>query len=87
MCQVGVVVETEPARLFFTADHTMNQEWFIEDESAGRVGMVSRAASKRLGVETSRRIHDFVASAPTVLVPSHDHEAPGRLARMEPIAL
>lgn len=84
--QVGVVVETQPARLFFTADHTMNQRWFLEDESAGRVGMVSRAASKRLGAETSRRIHEFVTTAPTVLVPSHDREAPGRLARMEPIA-
>jgi N-acyl homoserine lactone hydrolase len=83
--QVGVVVETEPARLFFSADHTLSRQWFLEDESVSRVGMVSRAASKRLGVKTSRRIHDFVTSAPTVLVPSHDVEAPGRLARMEPI--
>jgi glyoxylase-like metal-dependent hydrolase (beta-lactamase superfamily II) len=85
--QVGVVVETEPARLLFSADHALSQRWFVEDESAGRIGMVSRAASKKLGTETSRRIHEFVASAPTVLVPSHDTEAPGRLARLEPITL
>jgi glyoxylase-like metal-dependent hydrolase (beta-lactamase superfamily II) len=79
--QVGVIVRCGGLRLFFTADHVLRQDWFLEDYAAGRLlglGVFFGDQAR----ETSRRIHDFVEIVPTVLVPCHDDAAPERLARL-----
>jgi glyoxylase-like metal-dependent hydrolase (beta-lactamase superfamily II) len=84
--QVGVIVRCGDLRLLFAADHLLRQDWFLEDCQAGRLlGLgIFFAMQAR---ETSRRIHDFIESVPTVLVPSHDDEAPARLNAMSPLEL
>lgn len=81
--QVGVIVGIGDFRLLFCADHVLRQDWFVEDYAAGRLLGLGIWNSK-LAVETSRRIHRFMSDVPTVLVPSHDEEAPDRIATMEP---
>jgi N-acyl homoserine lactone hydrolase len=82
--QVGVVLETGDATLFFVADHILRQEWFVEDYAAGRlIGLGIHFADR--AVETSRRIHRLAAQQPTVLLPAHDPDAPERLARLAPL--
>jgi N-acyl homoserine lactone hydrolase len=85
IAQVGAIVRTNGVSLFFTADHMLRQDWFLDDYEAGRITMVSRLLSAKLAAETSRRIQRFVDEVPTVLVPAHDTEAPARLAAMEPV--
>jgi hypothetical protein len=41
----------------------------------------------KLAAETSRRIHRFLEEVPTVFIPSHDADAPARLAAMHPLRL
>ncbi len=82
--QVGVIVETRAGTLFFAADHVLRQDWFCEDYEAGRLHGLGTFYPK-LAVETSRRIHRLAESRPIVLLPSHDAEAPARLASMEPL--
>lgn len=84
--QVGVVAELGEVRVLFCADHVLRQNWFREDFHANRLlGLgIWNAKPAR---ETSRRIAQLVAETPTVLIPSHDAEAPGRLARLEPLNL
>lgn len=84
IAQVGVVVPSKGVRLLFGGDHILRQDWFLDDYAAGK--------RKGLGlffpedaVKTSERIHGFVAAQPTVLLPSHDAEAAGRLAALEPL--
>jgi N-acyl homoserine lactone hydrolase len=85
--QVGAIVRTNGVALFFTADHMLRQDWFLEDYDAGRITMVSRSTSAKLAAETTQRVHRFVEEVPTVLVPAHDAEAPARLATMEPLKI
>jgi N-acyl homoserine lactone hydrolase len=76
--QVGVIVRSGDMRLFFVADHVLRRDWFLGDYEAGRLiglGQFHRVQAR----ETSRRIHDFIESVPTVLLPSHDDEVPARL--------
>ncbi|MGH2982375.1 MAG: N-acyl homoserine lactonase family protein [Solirubrobacterales bacterium] len=87
IAQVGVIVQTNGAALFFSADHALRQDWLVEDWEAERISMVSAARSRRRAVETSSRIRRFVEEVPTVLVPAHDVEAPARLDAMEPLEL
>ncbi len=82
--QVGVVVRAGDTRLFFTADHTMSQQWLLEDHAAGRLTNIGFAARKPYA-DTNRRIHEFLAESSTVLVPSHDPEVPARLETREPV--
>jgi N-acyl homoserine lactone hydrolase len=88
--QVGVILRTNGIALFFTADHVSRQDWFVEDWAAGRLyGLIfSNLWMKRYreqAAETSRRIHRFTEQVTTVLLPSHDANAPRRLEAMEPI--
>ena len=81
--QVGVVVRSGDTRFLFCADHVLNQDWFFEDWDAGRLlglGIWQAKSAK----ETSRRLHRFLSGEPTVLVPSHDADAPARLAGAQP---
>ena len=80
--QVGVIVRHHDVDLFFVADHVLRQDWFLSDYAAGRLvglGHFHRAQAR----ETSRRIHDLIDTAPTVLLPSHDDQVPGRLQELE----
>lgn len=79
--QVGVVIRSGDRRLLFCADHVLRQDWFEEDYDAGRL-LGLGIWNRRHAIETSRRIHEFVASVPTILIPSHDEQAPGRLAAL-----
>lgn len=83
--QVGVILETEGRALFFAADHVLRQDWFVEEYAAGN--LLGLAWYPKLARETSRRIHRFVEERPTVFLPSHDAEAPARLAAMETLTL
>lgn len=50
-------------------------------------GVVWMRHFRKLAAETSRRMHRFIQEVPTVLLPSHDADAPRRLAARETIAL
>ncbi len=81
--QVGVIVHVADLDVFFVADHILREDWFLDDFDAGRLvglGHFHRAKAR----ETSRRIHSFVSARPTVLVPSHDADAPARLQAIRP---
>jgi N-acyl homoserine lactone hydrolase len=82
--QVAVIVQMGDVRLFFAADHALREDWFVEDYEAGRLLMLGALFFPKFAAETSRRIHRFLEEAPTVLIPSHDADAPARLAAMEP---
>jgi glyoxylase-like metal-dependent hydrolase (beta-lactamase superfamily II) len=76
--QVGVAVVGDEVTQLFCADHILRQQWFLEDEAAGRhLGL--GIFHQQLAVDTSRRIREFVTERPTVLLPSHDDQAPERL--------
>jgi glyoxylase-like metal-dependent hydrolase (beta-lactamase superfamily II) len=77
--QVGVIVPTERAQIFLCADHVLRQDWFLEDFGAGRLLGLGIFFPKQAR-ETSERVHELVKDTPTVLVPSHDAEAPDRVA-------
>lgn len=81
--QVGVILQTNGVALFFSADHALRQDWFLEDYDAGRLLMLGALFFPKAAAETSRRIHAFVEEIPTVFLPAHDAEAPARLAAME----
>jgi N-acyl homoserine lactone hydrolase len=85
--QVGVIVQTGDVSLFFAADHVLRQDWFIEDYQAGRLGMLGALFFPKLAVETSRKIRQLLDEMPTVFLPSHDADAPARLAALEPVRL
>lgn len=85
VAQVGAILKIDGVALFFSADHVLRQDWFVEDYKAGNLlGLGSLGFPKR-AIETSRRIHRFVEEMPTVLLPAHDDQAPARLAGMEPL--
>jgi glyoxylase-like metal-dependent hydrolase (beta-lactamase superfamily II) len=84
--QVGVIVRSGDLRVLFAADHVLRQDWFLEDYQEGRLvglGVFHRREAR----ETSRRIHEFIESVPTVLAPSHDDQVPARLAALAPLEL
>lgn len=83
--QIGVIVQTGGAALFFVADHMLRQDWFVEDYATDRLLGLGTLFFPKLAAETSRRIHRFLEEVPTVLLPSHDAEAPARLAAMESV--
>lgn len=85
--QVGVILRTGGVSLFFSADHLLRQDWFFDDYAAGHLKGLGSLGFPKQAVETSRRVHRFVEETPTVLIPSHDSEAPDRLAAMEPLKL
>ena len=90
--QVGVLVRLDDIALFFTADHVLRQDWFLEDRAAGRpCEMVSAnfwmRRFRRLAAETTRRIEQFIRDVPTVLLPAHDTDAPRRLSTLETVRL
>lgn len=63
----------------------LRQDWFVEDCADGNLRGL--AWFPELATETSRRIQRFAAETPTVLLPSHDADAPARLASMENLKL
>jgi N-acyl homoserine lactone hydrolase len=85
VAQVGVIVREEGVELFFSADHALRQDWLLEDLAAGRITMVSAAASRKLAAETSRLIRRFIEETPTVLIPAHDADVAARLEAREPV--
>jgi glyoxylase-like metal-dependent hydrolase (beta-lactamase superfamily II) len=87
IAQIGVIVQTESAPVLFAADHVLRQDWFVNDYAAGRLFGLGALFFPKLAAETSRRIHAFLEETPTVFLPSHDAEAPARLAAMEPLAV
>lgn len=76
--QVGVAVETEGPTFLFSADHVLRQDWFLEDWAGGRLVGLGQFG-RRAAIDTTRRLHRFVEERPTVLVPSHDEDAPRRI--------
>jgi N-acyl homoserine lactone hydrolase len=80
---VGVIVRAGDVRLLICGDHVLREDWFLEDYEAGRL-LGLGIWNRKLAVETSRRLHEFVASVPTVLLPSHDEAMPARLAALAP---
>lgn len=82
--QVGVIARSGDQRLFFTADHVLRQDWFLDDYARGRL-LGLGVFFPELARQTSRRIHEFAEDVPTVLVPSHDADVPARLAAMESV--
>jgi N-acyl homoserine lactone hydrolase len=86
--QVGVIVRANGVALFFTTDHVLRQDWFVEDCAAGRLyGLLGALFYPERAAETTRRIQRFVRGTPTVLLPAHDTDAPRRLAAMESIKI
>jgi N-acyl homoserine lactone hydrolase len=85
--QVGLVIETEEKKLFFPADHITRQDWFEEAISTDSLYRMGYAFFPKAALETSHKIIRFVKENPVVLLPSHDHETPARLERMEVIKL
>ena len=81
--QVGLIVPTDGGALFFTGDHLLRQDWFLEDYPAGRLVQLG-VFFRRQAIETSRRIRRLTHELPTVLLPAHDADAPARLAAMAP---
>ena len=81
--QVAVACETDEETLLFAADHMLRADWFEEDLEAGRSLMLG-AFGKRAARDTTRRLARFVRERRVVLLPAHDSDAPGRLARREP---
>ena len=71
--------------LIFSADHALRQDWLLEDLAAGRITMVSAAASRKLAAETSRLIRRFIEETPTVLIPAHDSDVAARVEAREPV--
>ena len=80
--QVAVAYEAGDVTFLFAADHALRAGWFAEDLAAGRLVMMGAFAKKHARA-TSRRLQEFVRGRPTVLLPAHDADAPGRLARRE----
>jgi len=80
--QVGVVVETGRAPLFFSADHVLREDWLAEDRAAGRA-LGLGIFFPRDARETTARVHRFVDETGAILVPSHDSGAPARLPAAE----
>jgi N-acyl homoserine lactone hydrolase len=85
--QVAVIVQMGDVGVLFAADHALRQDWFVEDYEAGRLPMLGALFFPKLAAETSRRIHRFLEAVPTVFIPSHDADAPARLAAMQPLRL
>jgi N-acyl homoserine lactone hydrolase len=85
--QVAVIVQMGDVGLFFAADHALRQDWFVEDYDAGRLPMLGALFFPKIAAETSRRLHRFLEEVPTVFIPSHDSDAPARLATMEQLRL
>ncbi len=82
--QVGVLLRADEATLLFCADHSLRQDWLLEDLAAGRrlqLGIWFR----RQAIETTDRIERMLRGEPTVLLPAHDDDAPARLAALETI--
>lgn len=85
IAQVGVVVRSGRANLFFGGDHMLRQDWFLEDYDQDRLvqlGLFYRDEA----IETSRRIHRFMEQEPTILLPAHDADAVSRLTAMEAVS-
>lgn len=84
IAQVAAIVQTKGVSLFFGADHMLRQDWFLEDLDEGRLvglGLFFRDEA----IQTSKRIQQFIADTPTILLPAHDAEAAQRLAAYEPL--
>jgi N-acyl homoserine lactone hydrolase len=85
--QVGVIVEAGGETLFFTADHVLRQDWFLEDYPAGHRRGLGALFFPKLAEQTSDRIHSLLTERPTVFLPSHDAETPTRLEARKPVKL
>jgi N-acyl homoserine lactone hydrolase len=86
IAQVGAIVRSNGHALLFAADHMLREDWFVEDYRAGQhLGL--GIFFPELARETTRRIHQFARSTPTVLLPAHDTAAPARLRALQPLAL
>lgn len=73
---LSVVVDEGPRTLFLAGDATYTQANLM----AGVVdGVASMGAGEDVAARTLERIRAFTAVRPTVYLPSHDPEAPGRL--------
>lgn len=83
--QIGVIVQKKEIAYFFSADHVLSQEWFVEDWAAGQLYGLGALSFPDLAVETAKRIHRFTEQMPTVLLPAHDEDAPRRLAERETV--
>ncbi|MGD9571366.1 MAG: N-acyl homoserine lactonase family protein [Thermoleophilia bacterium] len=80
--QVGVVLDPGDggSRVLLAADAVLRQDWLLDDAAAGRRGVGLGQFAPTPGAETVRRIRRLLAEEPTVLVPSHDDDAPARAA-------
>lgn len=81
---VAIAVRTADLTLLFTGDHLIRQSWYAADVSRG---MQPLNFHQRLTNDTNRRLHAFITKFPTIVLPSHDAEAAGNLARGEPLKI
>lgn len=87
IAQVGIVVRSNGATLFFGADHMTDQAHFVDDVGRGRLSWASHFHSPKLGRESTRRIIEFARQTPTVLLPAHDVDAEMRLETLETLKI
>lgn len=78
--QVGVLVETGDHEIIFCGDHTMSMAAFEADWAAGRHRAAIGYFAPKAGVDTTRRLHEFLEPEHRIGVPSHDPAAAERLA-------
>lgn len=70
----SVILQTEEVALLFAGDTSFSEEQLRAKELAGSVH------DSRQARQTLQHLHDYVELTPTVYLPSHDPDAPRRLA-------
>lgn len=81
---VAIAVRTSGLTLLFAGDHFLRQSYYVADACRGRD---TANVYSRLTADTNRRLRRFVDQFPTLLLPSHDAEAAGNIARWEPLQI
>ena len=82
IAQVGIVVRTTGATLFFGADHITNQKHFVDNVGRGRLSSATHFHSPKQGRESTRRSSSSPADTdrfPT----AHDADAEMRLETLD----
>ena len=74
---ISVILETPDVNYFFAGDTSYNQDLMLR----GKIDGVSVKAKD--AYETIQNIQQFTATAPTVYLPSHDHDSEKRLVNNE----
>lgn len=87
IAQVGIVVRTNGATLFFGADHITNQKHLVDNVGRGRLSSATHFHSPKQGRESTRRIVEFARQTPIVFLPAHDADAEMRLEALDTLKI